>query len=320
MKKDSFLTRLWDLWCIVSIVGIWPRFIEPFLIKTTKLKLKINHLPPDLEGFRILQFNDLHFSESFSQLFLDKIKNRITQLKPDLIVFVGDFINYSKLESEERLKQFLNSLQAPYGCYAVCGNHDYQQFVSVNQNGEYDLDSGATSKDSFGRAFKRLGSTVKLQGRATERALRIPLNDQLIEFLKKTPFKVLHNQSETIKVKNSFLNICGLGEYTLGRCLPAEAFKHYRREYPGVILSHNPDSISLLKDYPGEVILSGHTHGGQINLPWFWRKFTLLENMELKSGLKKMGDKHLYINRGIGSVLPFRWFAAPELTLITLER
>ena len=65
--------------------------------------------------------------------------------------------------------------------------------------------------------------------------------------------------------------------------------------------------------------MCGHTHGGQVNLPWFWKKFTLMENPQLKRGLVRMLDKWIYINRGVGSIMQFRWFAKPEILLLTLE-
>lgn len=318
MKKEHVFPWLWDLWCVISIIGIWPRFIEPRLITTTKLNLKIDHLPEDLKGLKILQFNDLHLSYHVPSSFLKKLSRKIKEHKPDIIVFLGDFLCYSKLEDEERLKQFLCSCEARYGCFAVLGNHDYEQFVSINNLGEYDV-QGSSAKDSFLRAFKRLFNTINVQGKTTERASQVGLHEPLLKLLKKTPFKVLHNETIAIKINSSSLNICGLGEYMLKKCQPEVAFKNYEKGSIGVVLSHNPDSVSLLRDYPGEIILSGHTHGGQINLPWFWKKFTLMENMEYKSGLKKVDSKWLYVNRGVGSILPFRWFSSPEITLITLE-
>ena len=122
-------------------------------------------------------------------------------------------------------------------------------------------------------------------------------------------------------IKGAFLNVCGLGEYILGRSLPEIAFRDYDSRYPGIILAHNPDATPHLKNYPGQVILCGHTHGSQINLPWFAKKFTLLENPQYNRGLFKISDnKWMYVNRGIGSLLPFRWFASPELTLLTLQK
>ena len=86
---------------------------------TTKMDLGLKQLPKDLRDFKILQFSDLHFHKGVPQSFLDKIKRKIQALSPDMIVFSGDFICYSRLEDKDRLREFLNSLKAPYGNYFV---------------------------------------------------------------------------------------------------------------------------------------------------------------------------------------------------------
>lgn len=316
-SQRHFLDVLWDLWCIVSVIGIWPRFIEPNLIETTRLTRQIPNLPDDLKGFKILQFSDLHLHRQVSSSFLQKIVKKTQDLKPDLIVFTGDFLCYSEVRDRIRLKDFLNQFDAPYGCYAILGNHDYNECVSINSKGEYDI----LKRDSadIWKGFKRLAKTIKLTGVKTQAVLDVKENEELINLLKETPFRLLHNETDVIHVGQTKLNICGVGEYILGKMKPEKAFEHYQTEFPGIILAHNPDAAPHLVPYPGDVILSGHTHGGQVNLPGFRNKFILLENMDLKKGLCKIDGKWLYVNRGIGSTFPFRWFSRPELVLLTLE-
>jgi uncharacterized protein len=314
----SLVDSIWDFACTASIIGIWPRFIEPKRLSITKIDLPIKNLPSSLNGLTILQFSDLHFHPKFSSRFLDKVSRKIASLKPDLIAFTGDFICYGELADGTRLQKFLQTCSAPYGCYAILGNHDYAQAVTCNEAGDYDTLQKKPS--AILKGLNRLFVSLKATGHITERAKAVPFNSELLELLKNTPFELLHNQSKKIPVKESFLNVCGLGEYMLGRCQPVSAFQKYDAQYPGIILAHNPDAVSLLADYPGELILSGHTHGGQINLPWVWKKFTIMENMDrAQAGLYQLGNKYLYVSRGLGSVLPFRLRATPELVLMTLK-
>lgn len=319
LKKQMYLADLlWDGWCIASVVGIWPRFIEPNLIHTTRLNLKIKQLPSELVGLKILQFSDIHLHQGISNFFITKLIKKIKNLTPDLIVFTGDFLCYSRFKDKTRLKYLLDSLEAPHGCYAIFGNHDYEKPVSINNQGEYDVVENKSSM--IGKGFSRIFTTTHIAKKVTSAAKEIGTHLELEEFLHTTPFELLHNTCKLLPVKGSYLNLCGLGEYTLGKCLPKVAFVEYDKQYPGVILTHNPDSVPLLEEFPGDIILCGHTHGGQINLPWLWKKFTLLENMKYKRGLFRLNDKWLYVNRGVGSVMQFRWFATPEITLITLEQ
>lgn len=317
-KKFSFTTLLWDLFCSFSIVGIWPRFIEPKLLFTACKSLALPDLPKDLENFKILQFSDLHLNAETSPKFLDKIVNRINALKPELIVFTGDFICYGQTTVPHRLTEFLNRLKAPYGCYAVPGNHDYNEYITINQQGEYDL--AQEPKCTIIQGLMRLTTKTTLAGYETNQARHIELNTKLITALKQTSFKLLDNQTTQIKVGNAHLNITGLGEHMAGRVNPTQAFANYDARYPGITLLHNPDGIAALKDTPGQVILCGHTHGGQINLPFLWKKFCILENLKYKRGGHRTHSKWIYINRGVGGTLPFRWFAPPEILLLTLVK
>lgn len=319
MQKKTWTDWSWDTWCVLSILGLWPRFIEPKMLSISKIDLPIANLPHSLEDLTILQISDLHWHANFSPAFIQKIINKINALQPDLLIFTGDFLTQSKLENAPGLKKFLNSLNAKIGCFAVLGNHDYESYVTANDQGDYDVENFAQSHHLH-KGFRLLFREVKLSKKISPAVQKLKTHDELIDLLQKTPFQLLHNSCKIIPVKQSFLNICGLGEYTLGRCLPQKAFEGYDASYPGLILTHNPDSVPLLLDYPGDIILAGHTHGGQVNLPFLRNKFTRVEQMQHIRGLKKLNGKWVYINRGIGSVMPFRWFSTPELTLIRLKK
>lgn len=317
-RPKSFANFCWDLWCCLSIVGIWPRFIEPKLLVTNSFNLKIPHLASDLQGFKIVQFSDLHLHSNVSDKFLNKLIHKIEKCQPDMILFTGDFLCFALPVDLSRLQTFFSSLKAPYGCYAILGNHDYDKFISINQAGEYDvLDASA---GSFKRIFKRLWTETRLAHRITEKARQVQPNSYLETVLQKTSFKLLKNESMQVPVKSSFLNITGLEEYISGRINPEQAFQNFDKRFPGIVMTHNPDSVPSLLHYPGDMILCGHTHGGQVNLPWLWKKFTLMENPALKKGLKYLENRWVYINRGVGSVMQFRWFSVPELFVMTLER
>lgn len=317
-KQRSTADFLWDAWCITSLVGIWPRFIEPRLVTTTVLTMKIKDLPAELNGLKILQFSDLHFHDQVPSSFLERIYSKVKEFAPDIIVFTGDFICQSVLEDKERLLTFLNNFpKAPFGNFAILGNHDYSEFVSVNDEGVYDIVEPYVSH--IGKAIKRLFKRTKFPVAMNPRVKQIPMHEELINLIKQTPFQLLHNSTQTIQVKNTGFNICGVGEYMLGRFDPETAFKNWDPKYTGIILAHNPDCAVQLSEFPGALVLSGHTHGGQVNLPWINNKFVLIQNRNLKQGMVYVDNKWVYINRGIGSVMPFRWFAPPELLCLTLD-
>jgi len=286
------------------------------LLKKNYIDLKLANGPQALKGFRIIQMSDLHFTKKTSQNFLNKILRKVKEAQPDLIVFTGDFIDNSQLEDEEHLRDFLKELSAPYGVFACLGNHDYEKYVTVGESGESQIkkDKGTPFiKDCFRKLFSKGGIFKK----TSEEVFGLKRQHELDLLLQSSNVKVLENMTIQLDINGEKLNLCGLGDLWLGRFCPEEAFKTYKPEFPGIILSHNPDSIFSLRKFPGDLILSGHTHGGQVNIPFLRQRFVRQRDPKLLRGMQEIEGKKIYINRGLGSHFSFRWFSIPELTQIT---
>ncbi|MCH9611420.1 MAG: UDP-2,3-diacylglucosamine pyrophosphatase LpxG [Chlamydiales bacterium] len=310
------MSRFIDIVSSLSILGIWPRFIEPKLVRTTTLDWKLPEQQRHLDGLKIVQFSDLHFHPKVSDKFLDRVARRILRQKPDIILFTGDFICYSSLEQQERLKSFLNRLQAPLGCFCSFGNHDYANYVSRNSHGLYDVRRPINPVVGICTAVWTIIRTKPEIFHITNDAASTPLHDPLCSLLRQTAFTLLENMTVTLPIG---LNVTGLGEYAVGRCRPETAFAGYEKGKPGLVLSHNPDTFPHLRDYPGDWIFCGHTHGEQIHLPFLRplsRKLARLENPLYTRGLFQERGKKLYVSRGIGSPVPFRFCSAPEVVVV----
>lgn len=307
---------IWDIGCVISVVGIWPRFIEPSLLTVRKISLPLDQLPKDLHNLRIAQFSDLHMNSSVSDRFLQRIAKKINQWRAHIVVYTGDFLCHAKLIEKERLKRFLNSIQSTHGSFCIFGNHDYESYVGIDAEGQYSILQKRPVDQLKG--FYRMFCSPAIKGTM---ALKkdLPVHADLKKLISSTNFIPLENRSVCIKVGDSALNITGVGEYMANRFEPEKAFSSYQKEYPGVILAHNPDTIDRLTSYPGQVILCGHVHGGQVNLPWLRERFVLLENRRYVQGMFRVKKKWAYVNRGVGATLRFRLCAPPELSFFTLK-
>lgn len=311
MNRKVFL---WDAFCFATVFGIWPRFIEPRLLKTTQVKCSFS-LPSNRSSFKIVQISDLHFHQNVDQNFLQKLKIGVLKQAPDLIVITGDFLCYGQLDDPLILKNYLKDLKAPFGTYAVLGNHDYSGAIGINANGDYDVIESHPAP--FKAGFSRLFKPVTLTGKVTDTAKALKPHPELLQILHDTSIQLLNNR--TVQVEDLF-NISGVGEHMAGQVDVIATFENYSKALPGILLAHNPDAIPLLKEKPGQMILCGHTHGGQINLPWIRRRFAALEHPQYYKGLFHENQKMIYVSRGIGGTLPFRFNAVPEIVSITLTK
>lgn len=314
--SQRFVERIWDAWCIASVVGIWPRFIEPSLLYTTHHTLPIGSLPKEFDGVRIIQISDLHHTHGKSKKFLDRVAQKIAECTPDLILFTGDLICYSHIEEPDILQQFLKKLRAPLGTYAIFGNHDYAEFVSLAGDNTYR--KVQEQIPPIIKGFYRLFSKPSTTAGDPEVVEPIRPNKDLIALYQESAITVLHNDTIKIGSANAYIQLTGLGDIAAKQCLPHKAFSNVNPQFPTIVLSHNPDSYSQLAYYPGDLLLFGHTHGGQVNIPYIWQKITDIQDKRFKSGLFYLNKRFLYINRGLGAPFSFRWFAPPEITLFTL--
>lgn len=135
--------------------------------------------------------------------------------------------------------------------------------------------------------------------------------------LEKSGAKVLINQATKERIGEEEVNIIGIDVYA-----DKNIFIGKEENLCNIVLAHSPNIIFKAKEKNIEIVLSGHTHGGQIYVPFLTKKIIPVEPEFKKfiSGYYKEGNTQLYVNRGIGtSTLPFRFLIPPEITYITIE-
>ncbi|MCH2113363.1 MAG: metallophosphoesterase [Pirellulales bacterium] len=118
------------------------------------------------------------------------------------------------------------------------------------------------------------------------------------------------------------LQIAGVDDLLAGYCLPSPTLAELDLSRAALMLCHNPDAMDhpIWLEYRGW-ILSGHTHGGQCRLPWLGPPVIPVRNRRYTSGeIRLTGDRHLYINRGLGHTHRIRFNCRPEITVFTLQR
>lgn len=267
------------------------------LIDVNEVEIQSAQLPPAFEGYRIVQFSDMHVGTwGKDTTFVAEFVDRINELKPDLIVFTGDIVN----RKTDEIKPFipvLSRLKAKDGVYSVLGNHDY---------GDY-----ANWPDEKAHA----DNTARL--RAIEKAMG---------------WHLLSDEHVYIHAGND--SICLVGVENWGEP-PFPTYGNLDKAMLGtkvkdftVLLSHNPMHWNYdVKHNPSvNLTLSGHTHAMQmrLRLPGRDLSFSQLKYPQwegLYQEKQKGQNSQLYVNIGCGEVgFPARIFANSEITVLTLRR
>lgn len=133
--------------------------------------------------------------------------------------------------------------------------------------------------------------------------------------------ELMHNRHRLIRRGDAVLAVAGVDDFTHGAVRPRDALRDVAHDVPRVLISHNPDLIEYLPaDLRVDVVLSGHTHNGQVHWPiigpltvpsQFGRRYM--------HGLRQVGERWIYVSAGVGSsAMPLRWGNPPELPVIRL--
>ncbi len=235
--------------------------------------------PPALDGLRIAQISDVHIGHNLTTEQLRRFVQRVNELRPDIISITGDIADGPTADLAAELP-VLAELRARCGVFAILGNHDHY--------------AGA---DRVEAALRRY-----------------------------TPFTVLRDQMATVEIDGARLHVVGLDD--LGRDWARGVHRHpglTRLEPslpagdPILLLCHRPETFTHAAGLGIGLTLSGHTHGGQLAIPWFDGRRRGLARFitPYDQGLFERDGCYLYVNRGLGVTgQRIRLFAPREISVI----
>lgn len=138
--------------------------------------------------------------------------------------------------------------------------------------------------------------------------------------LRRHRIQVLRNRHKILQRRGATLYLAGVDDYGYGADL-AKAMRGIPHEAATILLAHNPRMVTAAACRGISLVLSGHTHGGQVNLPLLGTVYGRSpEQMRFKMGWDRLGVTQIYVSRGIGTiVLPVRWRCPAEVPLLELE-
>jgi hypothetical protein len=145
--------------------------------------------------------------------------------------------------------------------------------------------------------------------------------ERITEALKRAGADVLANDSRRLMLRNEQLTIVGIDDLWSRRAEPARAFADVKSDDCTIALAHNPDTALYTRHLRPGVMLSGHTHGGVVRIPFYGSplKSILRIGKEFYSGLNRYEDFYIYTNRGLGTFwLRIRINCPPEVSRFSL--
>jgi predicted MPP superfamily phosphohydrolase len=286
LTRRRFLARGTQVLGLGAAAGLgYSLLVEPRWFTVTHHDVPIQDLPPELDGIRLVQLTDIHHGPWLSIRYVRQIVRAANDQNADLVCLTGDYVHESQVYIEPVVAE-LARLQPRIATVAVLGNHDWWEDV-----------------EKMRRAFAQAN---------------IPLIDNDRRVL--TPDRRLVYEAQT------GLAICGVGDFWEDRQLDYRpALDGLPASMPRLLLSHNPDVAEEpgLKE-PGrrvDLMLSGHTHGGQVRFPFFGAPVTnSMYGQRYARGLVRGPVCWVYTCRGIGvSGCPLRLGAFPEIAVFHLR-
>ena len=126
MNRRNFLKKFTQLTVLGAFPFLYSWQIEPFWVEFVYKKMPIKNLPEELEGKTLIQISDLHVGNRFDWKFLIDSFRKAQNLKPDFVVYTGDFVQHGNQSERKDLETVLqNAVLGKLGTVGILGNHDY---------------------------------------------------------------------------------------------------------------------------------------------------------------------------------------------------
>lgn len=265
-----------------------------------KIELPVVGLPQRLDGYRIAQLSDLHFTGDLAAAWTAQAVERANAFGPDLMALTGDIIDAP--HCLRWLDEALGHAEARDGCYFILGNHDVRRVLPQSVRDEI-VRLGWV--DVGGRGLPvalsgRVGGGGEAVGRGDDRVVKVPA----VIFGNEAPWHA-----------PPVVDVVSAGGASFGEPARGSGLGPFR-----LLLSHSPDQIGWARRNGMRLMLAGHTHGGQGRLPLIGPVLSpSLHGTRYASGDFYEPPTTMHVSRGLGASRLVRIGCRPELSLLTLR-
>ncbi|HEX2961318.1 MAG TPA: metallophosphoesterase [Ignavibacteriales bacterium] len=290
IRKQRERARLYAAWITAAITAAFiiyvpARIIYDFnTIEVRHVELKKAGLPESLKNFRITFISDTQADPYTNKKRLGRYIERVNETKPDLVLVGGDVITSSP-DYINLAAEYLGDIRSRLGVYSCVGDHDNWAYRNDNA-----------------------------------RSLR-----EVSTALKEKKVDMLNNENKIFSVGNAAIGVTFVTSTYVGRIGTdlLDRLTDLNHSSIRILLTHQPSQylIDRAAEEHYDLLLAGHTHGGQITFlfPFHNFTFTQFETPYVKGDFH-IGSMLMIVTRGLGmSIVPFRYNSTPEITVITLK-
>ena len=270
---------------VAALILLRATLVAPYDLRVSEIEVAIATLDPAFDGYTIVVLADLHHHPGSGGRHLRNAVRMANDANADLVALLGDY--GVSFELQKRASRLLYRRSLPVLTAALRDLRARDGVVAVL--GNHDHYAGAAAVTTW---LSSIGA------------------------------RVLSNAHIVVERGGARLVIGGVDDVWEGGVDPAGGCANAPAGAPRVLLSHNPDGVlELGRDAHPSLILSGHTHGGQIVIPFYGAPVRNADICDRRtaSGWIPNALAPLFVSRGVGCIVPIRFFCPPEVVVVRLH-
>lgn len=278
----KFIRFLLILALIITLTLLYARYIGTSGLITKEYKIETKNIPTSFDGLKIVHFSDLHYLRVTNKETLKNIVEEINLINPDIVFFTGDLIDKDFNLTNKQQTELIKHLKNI--------NSKYGKYSII---GNHDI---------------------------------VKEEEELKYIYEESNFILLQNSYDIIYGnENNKIFIGGTDTYSYGKANINKVMKYFQDNDDinyKIILTHEPDYTDIiLNNYDIDLILSGHSHNGQINIPFIKNIFLPFGSKKYYENYYKVDNTDLYVSSGIGeSRINMRLFNKPSINFYRINK
>lgn len=281
-KKKIFVT----ITILLTVLAIFAVIYDGFNKAPSRFKVNYQYLEstkvhPDLNGMQIAFISDLNYNNFMDKDRFDLALAKLEAANPDVVIFVGDLFDEENISNIS--DQVIEDLTKQLDSITA----KYGKFAVLGEN------------DYFSEDVTALVSKI----------------------LYNSNFEIIQNQLLKItKDTNNYFQLVGIDSVLSGRDDIQKAYEHVNSENLVLTVVHTPDTIEELPLKTTDLVVAGHSHGGQIQIPLLGQVYNKKLSEKYYSGFYSVNNTKLFVTNGLGTTIEdVRIFAPAEILIYTLK-